>query len=403
MPSTIPRGLAHTPAWKRIGLKLKLPQVQTYSLNTVIVEDSNLKRKAASLDYSDKKDIKKTKITTEITSQKVHEGTPTNSSTKKSVTFTSETKVEDGDSIKKLFKTWVAQQKSHHSPNSLFKSHEALEINTDSSCLDEEKDFKKSNKKRKPKSTKVSKQMKSQVTNELTNDIPPFLSYLREYHESKETWKFKKNHQTHLLQRIFDIDRVPSNYAHLIYTYVRGLRGQVRTRLRDAAIAVKVDDREKGMSGFPSELLNPEQRQKEYEAAIEDYISNTTLSHIQQLGHEDSFLSKFEDELMKSRIIRRIRAEMILIELASSTDGNEIVSIEVSKEQDSGKIRPESNPAQKKVRRRKKRTVIVEESSADDSDSDSESDDNVLVDTDADENKPNVLSSSCSVSSSDSD
>ncbi|POS83576.1 hypothetical protein EPUL_004910 [Erysiphe pulchra] len=372
MPSTIHRKAVHTPAWKRIGLKLKLPQVQSYSLNTLIAEDSNLKRKAALLDSSDEKDNKKSKISTETTFQKAHEVTPLHSSIKKSVTFTPETKVEDGDSIKKLFKTWVAQQKSHHSPNSLFNSHEALEINTDSVSLNEESDLKKLNKKKKPKDTKVSRQLKSQVTNHLTKVTPPFLSYLREYHESRETWKFKKNHQTHLLQHIFDVERVPSNHAHLIYAYVRGLRGQVRTRLRDSAMSIKVDDQENGMSGFPSEVLNPEQRQKEYECAISDYLTSSTTSHIQQPGHEESFLSRFEDEMMRSRIIRRIRAEMILTELASSNEGNETASMESFRDKDSGNLHLESKLVQKKVRRRKKRTLIVEESSSDDSDSNSE-------------------------------
>ncbi|KAI6248105.1 hypothetical protein HI914_03669 [Erysiphe necator] len=404
MPSTLPNKPFHIPAWRRIGLKLKMPQVQTYSLDTVISEDISLKRKAVLLDCSDEKENKKTKTVIDNTHQKLHEFTTPNASTKKSVTFTPETKVEDGDSIKKLSNTWITQQKSLHQPNSLFKPHKALDIKIDEIILKKKrKELKKAKKKPKLKDNNASKQEKSQNNSEPTNKIPSFLSYLREYHESKETWKFKKNHQTHLLQHIFDKDRVPSGYAHLIYAYVRGLRGQVRTRLRDAAITVKVDDQEKGVGGFPSEILDPDMRQKEYEAAIADYLSTDNSSQIQQLGHEESFLSRFEDELMKGRIIRRIRAEMILVELASSPEGNREVSSEPAKDTNCGKMELKSNVVHKKVRRRKKRTAIIEDSSSDDSESDSDDD---SIDSDIEKeklSKSSSCSSSSSTSSSDSD
>ncbi|RKF82141.1 putative proteasome subunit alpha type 6 [Golovinomyces cichoracearum] len=171
-------------------------------------------------------------------------------------------------------------------------------------------------------SAEIPEKLESKVTRQ-NKTTPPFLNYLREYHESRETWKFKKNHQTNLLQHVLDVNVVPSSHAHLVYAYIRGLKGQVRTRLRDKVLAVKVKDQEDGAAGFSSNMPNQEQRQKEYEAAIVNYINTNSISDVRKSGHEEQFLLGSRDELIKDRIVKRIRAEMIINELASCSEPDE--------------------------------------------------------------------------------
>lgn len=110
MPSAAPPSNAppsRTPAWKRLGLKLKSGQETPIVEAHRDIEPSTRKRKAETDSTPSAKKAKKTKEPAAATVP----STPT-LSRKKSVTFTPETKVEDGDSIKQLFSSWVAEQKA---------------------------------------------------------------------------------------------------------------------------------------------------------------------------------------------------------------------------------------------------------------------------------------------------
>ncbi|RKF78060.1 putative proteasome subunit alpha type 6, partial [Golovinomyces cichoracearum] len=219
-------------------------------------------------------------------------------------------------------------------------------------------------------SAEIPEKLEPKVTSQNKTTMPPFLNYLREYHESRETWKFKKNHQTNLLQHVLDVKVVPSSHAHLVYAYIRGLKGQVRTRLRDKVLAVKVKDQEDGAAGFPSNMPNQEQRQKEYEATIANYITTNSISDVRKSGHEEQFLLGSRDELIKDRIVKRIRAEMIINELASCSEPDESTKRN-EKHINLVEKQPIGNLVQKNVRKRKQRTTNTRDESDSDSDSDS--------------------------------
>lgn len=409
MPSaTIHNASAHIPAWKRLGLKLKSQAASEPAPKLSNPIESPKRKRTDTIDQGPAKKTKKT-------SQATLSAAPVTPllARKKSVTFTPETKADDGDSIKQLFNSWVAEQKSRDPSFQLqnsqpaFKTPEASiveeQVNTD---LDEKvrraKRIKKPNQekdKKKPKSEELSKIVKS-----ANPSSRPYLQYLRQYHESRDTWKFNKNHQTYLLKHVFDIDIIPSDHAHLICPYVQGLQGGVRTRLRDAALAIKVKDQEEGAAGFPENMAKSDKKQEEYDAAMKKYVeSMTTANASSRMGYEEGVLLGLSEANMAKRVAKRTRAEQILAELEAGGDVSEIVDKgTVNGDNDSQKrLRMNDGSTQKVARRRKQRTATVEDntSSSDSNDSeDDSSEDSVTENNDGDD-----TSSSSSSSSSDSE
>ncbi|EPQ64649.1 Bgt-3025 [Blumeria graminis f. sp. tritici] len=372
----------HIPAWKRLGLKLKS---QLPTDNSIQFDNKNqLKRKRSSLE-KDSVVSNKIKKTEKRTIEPVIREPSTPTSTQgKLVKFTPDTKIDDGDSIKRLYNSWAADQKPHSAifnPKSSKGKQNSSQVsdpskNNDINLEETGKNSKGSKRPKGKKNTssplnvlKPSKSSTSDTTE--TSKIPPFLSYLEQYHNNRETWKFKKNHQSQLLQHIFDPKFVPSDHIHLVYDYIKGLQGLVRTRLRDTALAIKVQDQENGLAEFTTELQKQENVQEEYDMAIKDYIANSSALVVRQLGYEEELVMKFTEKEIKDRFIKRTRAEMIINELASSPDTARSVCdtpIELSKEASS------SGVLQKNARKRKQRTV-VDESSSESSSSDSSSED----------------------------
>jgi hypothetical protein len=411
MPSaTVQNAPIHVPAWKRLGLKLKSEAPsESPSEPPNLIESSKRKRKFA----IDASPAKKTRKTAQIPSTAAPP-TPI-LSRKKSVTFTPETKNDDGDSIKQLFNSWVAEQKSQDPSFQLQNSQPAFQTLEASrvteqveTTLNEKERRSKRIKKPKPERVNEPKSKKSSKPSRIAKPAIPFsrpcLQYLRQYHESRDTWKFNKNHQSHLLKHVFDIDIIPSDYAHLICPYVRGLRGGVRTRLRDSALAIKVKDQEEGVAGFSEDMANADKKQREYDAAMNEYVATMTVANASsKMGYEEGVLLGLSDAAMANRVAKRTRAEQILAELGTSQDSSDIIDKDtMNGDNDSQKrLRMNDGSSQKVARKRKQRTVIVDDdtSSSDSDDSDESSSDESTAENDGGDD----TSSSSSSSSSDSD
>jgi hypothetical protein len=384
------------PAWKRLGLKLKSDQLSTEqnAPSPVVphseVETPTVKRKRIA-EAEETKPTKKVKKTDKIplanaASTPIPIAGPITPmlNRQKSVTFTLETKTEDGDSMKQLFNAWVAQQKARdpsflaNTSTRAFDASEPshVEEQFDTTLGESERRVKRVRKanKKGPKSFKITKS--PNITS-----IRPFLAYLREYHDSRETWKFNKNHQNHLLKHIFDVKTIPSEYAHLLYEYVRGLQGGVRTRLRDSAFAVKVKDQEDGVAGFPDSMGDKDKRQREYDTALAEYVATVTAYEVpSNMGYEEGVLLGLSDAAMGSRMVKRLRAEQILAELAQEGQGvvaeTEIVTEahgEDGDDESQKRLRMNDGSTEKLRRKRKQRTMMVDDSSSSEDSSDSES------------------------------
>lgn len=421
--STSDAPASRLPAWKRLGLQLKSAKETPIVESHKEIEPSAKKRKLETNGTPPAKKVKKIKATA---------GTgPTTPALnrKKSVTFTPETKVEDGDSIKQLFSSWVAEQKAQDpafqakTTTKVFDTPEPTKVQEhfDTTLDEKERRVKRvekprSEEKSKSKDTPKRKPRTPKIVKSTSTTTRPFLVYLRQYHEDRDNWKFNKNHQNHILKNLFDIHSIPSEYVPLIYEYIKGLQGGVRTRLRDAALAIKVKDQEEGVAVFAKEMSRSsaqelEKRQREYEECCNEYAATMTAANTpKEMGYEEGVLQGLSDAAMKTRVAKRTRAEMVLAEMGAGATAAEAEKratprdsgLTFREEGDSQKrVRTDDDSAQKVARKRKQRTANVEESSSSDDSSDSDDSDSSSDGPENDgQNKPSKETSSSSSSGS---
>ncbi|KAK3365636.1 hypothetical protein B0T24DRAFT_393956 [Lasiosphaeria ovina] len=164
--------------------------------------------------------------------------------------------------------------------------------------------------------------------------LEPALAYIRQWHTARDSWKFNKNHQALLIKYLFDGDRVPSSDIPIFCEYVRDLKGAVRTRLRETAAEIKKKDMEQGEAAFPASTKDKETKQKQYEEVISRFLQEQQLHHEQNGGGSSSsanangkrsfdeveLVLRAADPEVKQRLLKRIRAEMVLENLSDSED-----------------------------------------------------------------------------------
>lgn len=336
-------------------------------------------------------------------------------------------------------------------------SQETKTTSTTDAAAKEKKREKKKAKKAKQVSKRSAEQSKKSKSD---TNLEPSLAYLRQWHSARDQWKFNKNHQTLLIKYVFESDKIPSADVPLFYQYIRDLKGFVRTRLREQAQEIKKKDMEAGASAFPGgdkAKEKNEERQKQYEDAIarflEDQKERTQEKSKKRSFDEVEFVLRIApggsgsgkkekkekkkekketndkedrvDKDVKERLIKRIRAEMVLEELADSEDATSTTatttttttttSTSASTSTAAAAAAPAPQPQTarastdgqqpaKRRRLRNKRTDISDSESSDSSDSDSsdsESDsDEEMADAGAKTATTSTSSSSSSSSSS---
>lgn len=363
------------PAWKRLGLKLKSAS------ESATEEVQSPKRKQSPI--ANITASKRVKVDPQVSPRAVPNPNTPSLARKKSVSFTPETKVVDGDSIKQLFNGWVTEQKEQDPSFELKSTNTTSALRTvEAPSIQEQVDTSLNEKERRVKRVKVKekkgkKAISKPEQKKALNSAPPrpFLQYLHQYHNSRETWKFNKNHQNHLLKHAFDVSIVPSDHSILLYEYIRGLQGGVRTRLRDTALKIKIEDQEASTAGFPKTMADKDRKQQEYDFAMKEYVATMmTAANSADIGYEEGILLGLSDDAMFKRTARRMRSERILAELAAG--GYSITDATPQEELDEGghfaKVDEDEVP-QKLARKRKQRTIVVESSSSE-SDSHSGSD-----------------------------
>ncbi|KAI0383221.1 hypothetical protein F5Y04DRAFT_250869 [Hypomontagnella monticulosa] len=233
-------------------------------------------------------------------------------------------------------------------------------------------------------------------------NLEPALAYLRQWHTSKDTWKFNKNHQTKLLEQVFaDETTIPPADIHIFYEYIRGLKGAVRTRLKELASGIKKQDMELGPEAFPaSKKEMAERKQREYQDVIAAFLSQPRTTGKRRFEEVD-YVLRTSDMEMQRRVVKRMRCENVLDELSDSEDAETASTVTTtatttergsSSAGDSERATSESalagvdevqrlqlndGPLQRVKRKRKTRTAVVEDTSSEsesDSESESESD-----------------------------
>ncbi|KAH7148871.1 hypothetical protein EDB81DRAFT_477972 [Dactylonectria macrodidyma] len=242
-----------------------------------------------------------------------------------------------------------------------------------------------------------------------TTDLKPALEYLRLWKTSRTSWKFNKNHQSTLIKHVFDADGIPTADIDAFYEYIKDLKGMVRMRLRESALEVRTKDRSQGGAAFPEGTADVDATQGRYETILAKFLQSQQVGSKRKLFHEEEYLSDSDsdDEIIIQRLVKRMRAELVIEELSdgadtemsttSSTSSRTIASGD-NTTPNAGK-RMKLNDGTGK-RRRKLRTNMDDSdssSSSSDSSSDSESD----SDSDSDTGSSGSSSSSSDESSDD--
>lgn len=269
----------------------------------------------------------------------------------------------------------------------------------------------KKNKKKKTKKVKATKPESSEIFS-----LEPALSYLRQWDTDRGSWKFNKNHQTLLIKYVFDPDRIPSADIAVFYKYIRDLKGSIRSRLRETAADIKKKDMEQGAAGFPESTKDKEDKEKEYEEVLAQFIraqqgsgsaSGGTNANGKRSFDEVEFVLRTISPEAKQRVIKRMRAELVLGELSDSeqsTTSSEATSTSTATVTSSAarenaetqrEKRVKLNDGSQKVKRRRLRNVRTEAVGSDDDSSDDSSSD------ESDSGESSVSSSSGSSSSSE--
>jgi hypothetical protein len=394
------------PAWKRLGLKLKFaseaPQPEPTPVVVVSVPVDQSKRKRE-LDDKDsvqaKKPKKSEKPQRELTIKESDELPVTPLLRRqKSVSFTPDTKIEDGDSIKQLFSAWVAEQKSNDPNFNSDKAQASFQVPEPSTveedidpALDESERRVKRVKKAKEKVKQTPKPENNTAASDSTNSkdktkkkpkkdnstkpvkaLDPALTYLDQFCTSKDSWKFNKVHQITLLKNAFSLKLIPSENIEQLYIYLAGLKGHARTVLRDAALTIKVKDMEETFDGT---MEVAERQKRDYDTALSEYVATMTAAEAPPaMGYEQGVLLGLSDYGMKNRIAKRMRAERILAEFSSDTDATSGSgsSESTAGPQDEASKRTKLNDGGKVARKRKQRTLLTIDSSSSESSSDSD-------------------------------
>ncbi|KAI1331841.1 hypothetical protein F5Y16DRAFT_245094 [Xylariaceae sp. FL0255] len=408
MSSTAGDAPAHNqrvPAWKRLGLKLKpaseaqnndVPLLHSSTSTAAVPNNRALahftapnnaaKRKASSsagapaLDYS----VKRPKQDNRQPKSALPQNTPTPKKAAKSVSFSADTAGEPSTPVPAATNGAAAKKKKVRPPTPA-----------------------------KPTGATAKAPAKQSVKRSAPINLEPALAYLRTWHKDRANWKFNKNHQTKLLEQVFAAETtIPTVDIAVFYEYISGLKGGVRTRLLELANGVKVQDMEQGAEAFTgsNQKEMAERKQKEYEEVIKMFLGQPRTVEKRRFDEMD-YVLRTPDMEMQRRVVKRMRAEMVIEELCE-TDESETpttattTSLEsastakadtdnqAGQDGDGKRLKLNDGSQQRVKRKRKVRTAAIEDDTSSESDSEDESDSNT---------SSSSSSSSNSSSSGDSD
>ncbi|KAF1354928.1 hypothetical protein BDV97DRAFT_93575 [Delphinella strobiligena] len=424
-----PDGGHHVPAWKRLGLTLKhakdvaepSPQSQSHS-----------KRSSDHHDHDHDQNIKKRKLSDEAhpsspapkklpadalatpsknkSLSSIKKSPTKTSDRRKSVTFSNDTKTEDGDTAQNAFRDWVAEQNEIQAQEELVakrlaasnppvdnshalkisekdQSEKRAKVTKFSEEPEQPKDSKKADSEKKQKGDKKkskdvenkgiekpkdAEQKKAKVKTPKTGDkpLPEYVKYLDTYHNDRPNWKFNKSKQNDVLKNIWNVYRISPDHNEALIEYINGLQGAgARQRLKDSArgnitaIVSFIREEIPEVSDDPMDTI--EARRAAFKAAEE-----RELAKLSALGIDLGKTDQQRVDLLKQKQQEDERAVRLLAALQGALD--EMDGDEATARESAQVSQPETARSRKK--KRKARTVASESegSSSDDSDSDGE-------------------------------
>ena len=209
---------------------------------------------------------------------------------------------------------------------------------------------------------------------------PPYVEYLVQYHEDRESWKFNKSKQIDLIKNIWNIFRISPEHNEALVEYVRGLQGAAaRQRLVEGANSVLESVAEaEGVSTDSADMDSSQARRAAYTDALKRHIER-----FEAAGGDGSEYDKQQLDVMRQEIEKGKRAEALLREALLEELNNNVSrkSIETSAASVASTTTPQANGTTKPVKtlkemtskrkKRKSRTEVSSDDSSSSSDSNS--------------------------------
>jgi hypothetical protein len=281
---------------------------------------------------------------------------------KKKVSFTAETKLEDGG--KELITNWEHDDYAYYEQKAADNdAKEALRVASDTQ----------------------NKPHKSSIHPQKPSDIPrkskDALEYLNSYCRSRRSWKFNKNREVWILRHILSSDDIPTSFNIALASYVHGL-GSKQARLRllnqcQEALGKEVpEEPSRDETASDSGHMEDPNRRKAYH---DDAVKRFKRSLEDHLDHEQRKADE-DDSDYQRWLSQRRRAELLLWAVTPSTSSAEGAcssSQEVRSEPHSSTSAKSANGVLPSghISKKKNRTVVVEISSSSEDESGSSGDD----------------------------
>lgn len=331
----------HVPAWKKLGLKLKYAKdtaddapvstapetngTEPSHAGAKRTRDQDVEQDQGSAPKRNKQSAREVRTESPaprgiLSGSQSPTKTPAN---KKAVSFSAETKAEDGETGQNYFKAWAAGGQPHTPPKpsteiDVPETPESVQkpspVKTAESPAETKAKSKASKRDKKTdqaaaqtqdpnvesmpslqerKAAKAAKkaakqQLKAQSQPEKQQPDPSayrpaYLDYLHQFHYDKPNWKFNKSKENHLLKSVWSTLRVPAPYTDALISYIAGLQGAgARTRLVEGADESLRDVAEKGGQKFDfNGYEESETRRSAYKTAVhalKDSNSNANIS-----------------------------------------------------------------------------------------------------------------------------
>ena len=310
-----PETSEHVPAWKRLGLKLKNsqavdPTAGPLAVDTATAVEKSKKRKAKDISGDAKVSHDEPKAAASQLSKKKKDD-PSLKRTK-SVAFADGTKVEDGDSNEKLLEDFVAEQNGGDGQftksevaqfTAPSKVHPANEPATKVNGTDETKS--KDDKRAKKEKKKERKHQDNASAEPLQDQS--YVTYLKEYHTSRATWKFNKVQQTKLIANLYNTYRIPFEVDAALSSYLSGLHGEgPRKRLADEA--QKLVDETQDLEGANDMANLQDARQKALKAQLKQTKSNLRNKEAAEHAYSDEHQEKLRKRKRALLILQSLKA-----------------------------------------------------------------------------------------------
>lgn len=239
-----------TPAWRRLGLKLKYAKDQPDTVNVLGAgrtstaengeERPHKRQRTNKLGSEDSHHVDLTRnsalisessnfqTSPQVSGQATETAVPNTPKRRKSVTFSTDTKASDGDTrITIDFPAGSPGSTPYKASNSRDTVQSALATTNAATQDTAEKGARRTKKKKVPSAKKLSRQH-SNVKAKPDSALP----YLAQHRTERSSWKFNKNRDVWIVSHALDTSAIPTSHILALAGYVQGLPMNAGSRQR---------------------------------------------------------------------------------------------------------------------------------------------------------------------------